>query len=56
MTRLDFCDVIPMTVQNIILEHLEAARVPRRRRDETLIGIASEMKAFGFEVVDKVKV
>ena len=53
VTRLDYTGVIPMTVQNIMLEHMQEQGMSRKGANDALIGIASEMRSWGFEVKDK---
>jgi hypothetical protein len=53
VTRIDYTDVIPMTVQNIMLEHMEACRLSRDARNAALIGIAREMEQYGYCVKGK---
>lgn len=53
VTRLDYTGVIPMTVQNIMLEHMQEQGMSRNGAKDALIGIAAEMQSWGFEVKDR---
>ena len=53
MTRLDFCDTIPITVQNIIIERMKERGVSRSDASRAVIEIASEMCSWGFIVESK---
>lgn len=53
VTRLDYTSVIPMTVQNIMLEHMQEQGMSRKGASDALIGMASEMRSWGFEVKDR---
>ena len=53
MTRMELTHVVPMTVQNIMLEHMEASGLSRKAATSALIGIALEMQKWDFVATDK---
>lgn len=54
MSRLDYCDVLPMTVQNIMLEHMQEQGLSHKGANDALIGIAQEMNRWDYCATDKV--
>ncbi len=55
MSRLDYTHILPMTVQNIMLEHMEKNGMAPQVARQTLIGIAGEMSTWAFYATDKPK-
>lgn len=55
MTRIDFLHVLPMTVQNIMLEHMEKNGMAPQAARRALIGMAVEMSDCGFYAAYKPK-
>ena len=53
MTRLDYTNILPMTVQNIMLEHMEKHGMAPQVARKTLIGIAVEMNAWDYCATNK---
>ena len=47
-TRMDYTGIIPMTVQNIMLEHMEVHGMPKAKAIKALIGIAQEMRQWDY--------
>lgn len=48
-TRIDYTHVLPMTVQNIMLEHMQRCGLSMPKSNEALIGIAREMNKWDYE-------
>ena len=48
VTRIDYTDIVPMTVQNIMLEHMEECGLSKTMANKAVIGIAREMSKWGY--------
>ena len=51
-TRMDYTWTIPMTVQNIMLEHMQEQGMSRKGANDALMGIARQMQSWGFYATD----
>ena len=51
-TRMDYTKTLPITVQNIMLEHMQRVGLSLEKANDALVGIASEMRQWDFHATD----